>query len=110
MNHSDSSLVVPAPQEPLSLAQIPPRDGKTYDHARDGKRLHAQHHRVLARLRDGEWWTLKRLNQATGDPEASISARLRDLRKPQFGSNIIEREYVHQGLWRYRLKRQLELV
>lgn len=83
--------------------QVLTRDGATYSHIRDGSRLAAQHHRVLARLRDGEWWTLRRLSQATGDPEASISARLRDLRKARFGSHIIERQYVERGLWRYRL-------
>lgn len=90
---------------------VPHRDGQTYSHERDGRRLAMQHHRVLARLRDGEWWTLKRLAQATGDPEASISARLRDLRKAQFGAHIIERRYVRRGLHEYRLiLGQLELV
>lgn len=79
------------------------RDGSTYVHERDGRRLAAQHHRVLACLRDKGWWTLKQLHVATNDPEASISARLRDLRKPKFGAHIIEREYVERGLWRYRL-------
>jgi hypothetical protein len=90
---------------------VPHRDGATFDPARDGQRLAAQHHRVLARLRDGEWWTLRRLAQATGDPEASISARLRDLRKERFGSHLIERRYVERGLFQYRLVLgQLELV
>jgi hypothetical protein len=87
------------------------RDGVTFSLPRDGARLAAQHHRVLARLRDGEWWTLGRLAAATGDPEASISARLRDLRKAKFGSHVIEREYVERGLWRYRLVvGQLKLI
>lgn len=90
---------------------VPHRDGITFDLARDGRRLAAQHHRVLARLRDSQWWTLKRLAQATGDPEASVSARLRDLRKERFGSHLIERRYVHRGLFEYRLVLgQLELV
>jgi hypothetical protein len=91
------------------LAAIPTRDGSTYSHPRDGARLAAQHHRVLAALRNGQWWTLRALHERTGDPEASISARLRDLRKPRFGSHVIEREYVERGLFRYRLKDQREL-
>jgi hypothetical protein len=91
------------------LAHVPTRDGRTYVHERDGRRLAAQHHRVLAALRNGEWWTLRQLHDRTGDPEASISARLRDLRKPRFGSHNIEREYVQRGLFRYRLKDQAEL-
>lgn len=95
----------------MNIVGIPHRDGKTYDHNRDGTRLHAQHNRVLARLRDGEWWTLKRLAQATGDPEASISARIRDLRKPKFGNHVVERRYVAKGLWQYRLVTgQLQLI
>lgn len=90
-------------------AVLPCRDGATYQHQRDGKRLAAQHHRVLAAMRDNGWWTLSELHRATGDPEASISARLRDLRKPRFGGHVIEREYVERGLFRYRLKNQQEL-
>lgn len=81
------------------------RDGQTYDHARDGKRLASQHERVLAALRDYEWHTLSGLSASTGDPEASVSARLRDLRKARFGAHKIERRYVRRGLHEYRLER-----
>ena len=86
-----------------TLSAIPQRDGATYDHARDGLRLAAQHQRVLAWMSDGRWHTLRELAQLTGDPEASISARLRDLRKPRFGAYQVVREYVERGLYRYRL-------
>jgi hypothetical protein len=82
---------------------IPTRDGQTYDHARDGARLAAQHARVFEFLRYGGWHTLEAIAEATGAPQASVSARLRDLRKPQFGSHQVEREYVRRGLFRYRL-------
>lgn len=88
------------------LAHIPTRDGSTYDHARDGQRLHAQHNRVLAFMRDEQWHTLSEIHNATGDPEASVSARLRDLRKKRFGSHNIERRYVRRGLYEYRLTKQ----
>jgi len=91
------------------LAALPQRDGKTYDHARDAKRLTRQHARVLDFMLDGQWHTLTDISARTGDPEASVSARLRDLRKARFGSHIIEREYVEQGLFRYRLVTQPEL-
>lgn len=82
---------------------IPTRDGQTYVHERDGARLHKQHNRVLAALRDGAWWTLAALSEHTKDPEASVSARLRDLRKPRFGAHEIDRRYVRRGLFQYRL-------
>ena len=59
-------------------------------------------------MRDGLEHTLAELHQITKDPEASISARLRDLRKPKFGSHDIQRRYVERGLFVYRLlKRDL---
>ena len=83
--------------------QVPTRDGATYDHDRDGLRLHKQHNRVLALMRDGCWRTLAQIAAGTNDPEASVSARLRDLRKPRFGSYNVERRYAGEGLWEYRI-------
>src|SRR5688572_20716591 len=80
------------------------RDGATYVHTRDARRLAGQHARVVAFMKDGGWHTLSEIAEATGDPEASVSARLRDLRKPRFGSYVVEREYVERGLFRYRLR------
>lgn len=79
------------------------RDGSTYVHARDGKRLHHQHNRVLAFMRDGQRHSLAEISRATGDPEASVSARIRDLRKPRFGKHTINRYYVRRGLHEYQL-------
>ncbi len=95
------------------LAHIPHRDGHTYDHARDARRLSGQHARVLACMRDGIYRTLAEIAAATGDPEASVSARLRDLRKDRFGAHEVERRYVKDGLWAYRLivkPSQIELL
>ena len=82
---------------------ILPCDGETYDHQRDGKRLHSQRNRLLALMRDGEWRSLHAISTATGDPEASVSARLRDLRKVKFGGHNVERRYVAMGQWEYRV-------
>jgi hypothetical protein len=84
-------------------APVQPFDGKTYDAARDGDRLNAQLGRVFHAMRDSDWWTLAQLSCATGDPEGSVSARIRDLRKPKFGGHLMERRYVSAGLWEYRL-------
>jgi len=92
------------------LGAVPPhRDGDTFVYSRDARRLAGQHCRVLAFMRDGEWHTLSEIAQATKDPEASVSARLRDLRKPRFGGYQIDREYVERGLFRYRLVQQSNL-
>lgn len=93
------------------LATIPTRDGATYQHQRDGERLHAQHERVRDLMLDSKWRTLSDIAEATGSPEASVSARLRDLRKPKFGAYLVERRYVRRGLFEYRLAfGQLELI
>ena len=79
-------------------------DGCTYNHERDGVRLKGQMLRVYSCLCERRWWTLAELSKATGDPEASISARIRDLRKDRFGAHDVEVEYVRRGLHRYRLR------
>lgn len=62
-------------------------------------------------MKDGSWHTLPEIAAGTGDPEASISARLRDLRKPRFGSYVVDRRRRSQGLFEYRLRvGQLELA
>lgn len=78
-------------------------DGSTFNQARDGERLAAQHERVKAFMSDGVFRTLAEIREATGFPEASISARLRDFRKERFGSHGVDRRFVRRGLWAYRL-------
>ena len=54
-------------------------------------------------MNDGRWRTLREIATLTGDPEASISAQLRHLRKPRFGAYEVEREYLRDGLYRYKV-------
>lgn len=95
--------------QPDLLSWTPPvilgdRAGITFDRARDGKRLNAQSADVFALMRDGQWRTLREISDLTGHPEASVSARLRDLRKPELGGFTVDREFVRRGLWRYRVR------
>lgn len=78
-------------------------DGATYDHERDSARLTKQFTRVWEAMKDGRPRTLAELREITGDPEASISARMRDFRKAKFGSHGVQREFINRGLHRYRL-------
>lgn len=94
--------------QPDLLSWTPPailgqRDGETFDAARDGKRLNAQAAHVYRLMKDGKWRTLAEIAAATGHPEASVSARLRDLRKPSLGGLTVERRHVSKGLWEYRV-------
>lgn len=78
------------------------RDGETYDAGDDKHRLNKQARDVFVAIQDGRWHTLGEIHGRTGHPEASISARLRDLRKERFGAHIIERQSLGGGLWAYR--------
>jgi DNA-binding IclR family transcriptional regulator len=55
--------------------------GSTYVPKYDQVRLGRQLRKVWHVMLDGEWRTLRQISRLTGAPEASASARLRDLRK-----------------------------
>lgn len=85
-------------------------DGATYDSTQDKDRLSTQLECVGEQMRIGEWWTLQQLQGALevngiNATEASISARIRDLRKEKFGAHIIDRRRVigARGLFEYRM-------
>jgi len=78
-------------------------DGETFNKDRDGKRLNKQQRAVTEVMLDGKWRTLKHIAMTIGAPEASVSARLRDLRKPRNGGYIVERRYITKGLYEYRV-------
>jgi len=78
-------------------------EGDDYNHERDSDRLTGQLLRIFEVVKDSRWRTLKEIALLTGDPEASISAQLRHLRKPRFGSHKVEKQYVDRGLYKYRV-------
>jgi hypothetical protein len=78
-------------------------DGETYNHKRDHYRLAGQLERVFRNMEDGRWRSLETLAMLAGGTEASVSARLRDLRKEKYGSHNVERKHIRDGLWLYRL-------
>lgn len=78
--------------------------GPAYDAKTDGQRLKRQHERIRDYCLKFGWVTLPELAGATGYPEASISAQLRHLRKPQFGGYKVEKKRAPSaGLWEYRV-------
>lgn len=78
-------------------------DGDDYQPERDDERLTGQILRVWNVVKDGGWRTLAHISLITGDPEASISAQLRHLRKPRFGGHFVEKQYVSNGIYLYRV-------
>lgn len=64
----------------------------------DQVRLSGQIERVLAELAArGTWKTVADIAAATGDPETSVSAQLRNLRKPKHGGYDVRRERRGNG-------------
>ena len=78
-------------------------DGHTYVHTRDSSRLGDQMAAVFDLMQDGTWRTLQQIAAAVGAPESSVSARLRDLRKPRFGGHAVNRSYLRDGIHQYQL-------
>lgn len=69
----------------------------------DHERLGAQLSRIYNLMKDGRWRSLAQISKLTGDPEASVSAQCRHLRKPRFGGHIVERQHLGGGVYEYRL-------
>lgn len=77
-------------------------NGSDYKPQFDDKRLRGQ----IKRVYDCEWRTLSEIEQATGDPAASISAQLRHLRKERYGSHTVNKRTRGDrasGLFEYQL-------
>jgi hypothetical protein len=82
--------------------------GSDYSPVLDRERLLSQHQKVKAfMLRDHEWHTLRDIAAAIGEPEASISAQLRHLRRAAFGGFKVEKRRAERGgsvgLFEYRV-------
>jgi hypothetical protein len=108
---SDNSQISRPRDETMADLPLFQFGGRTYVADLDAKRLGAQLTRVIAAMSDGRWRTLTEIQahiqRATGkrDPEASLSARLRDIRK-LWGEEAMESrrrtEDGVDGLWEYR--------
>jgi len=94
----------------MSNPRYPPKggfDGHTYEPKKDKVRLTKQIGRVFKLMRDGKWRTVQEIAAITEDPENSVSAQLRNLRKGRFGGHKVERRirgYRAQALYEYRLE------
>ncbi len=83
--------------------ELTPIHGETFSEERDGERLRKQMDAVKAIMMDREWHTISELAEKVKGSDAGVSARIRDLRKRQHGGHQVERQYVHRGLWQYRV-------
>lgn len=93
------SYVAPLP----SPARGEAFDGSTYQSDRDYTRLNGQLLAVFELMKDSRWRTLADISGQIAGSEASLSARLRDLRKSKYGSHVVKRERIEGGLFKYKL-------
>jgi hypothetical protein len=82
-------------------------DGRTYSPERDYDRLNGQLKRVFDFMRDRAWHTIPQIAEAAGGSPQAVSARLRDLRKAKYGNHTVERKYVADGVFEYRLTQKI---
>lgn len=78
-------------------------DGDDYVHQRDSKRLKTQLEQIESYIEGKGYLTLQEIADATGFAQTSVSAQLRNLRKERFGSRKIDRKYISNGLYSYKL-------
>jgi len=80
--------------------------GSNYNPALDKDRLTGQIRRIFDLMQDKHWRTLSEIEAITGDGQSSISAQLRNLRKPEFGMHTVNKKRRgnrKQGLFEYQL-------
>ncbi len=78
--------------------------GSTFNQEMDSERLLKQSGRVFEFVKSGRWLTLREISDATGDPEASVSARLRDLRRLGLTVHRRRRGDAKRGLHEYSVQ------
>lgn len=81
-------------------------NGSDYQAEFDFARLTGQIRRVYQVMKRGQWLTLQEIASVTGDPQASVSAQLRHLRKARFGGHKVEKRARGDrrcGLFEYRM-------
>lgn len=89
-------------EQPDLLSWQPPRPGRflgsTFEPVRDEERLSKQLKAVHDVMKDGQRRSLRALADAAGCPEASASARFRDLKRLGFP---MQKQNLGGGLWTY---------
>jgi hypothetical protein len=97
---SSTATITDTRGRPVRTARF---DGSTYDYNRDHNRLENQLQQVREYLEDGVPSGLQEISRYTRIPMQSVSARIRDLRKPKFGGYTIVRTHVYGGYFHYAM-------
>lgn len=106
MTTADLPLFTPPPEQPAEARF----DGPAYSPGEDDARLTEQIRRVFDALNGRGWRTVAEIAAETRDPEPSVSAQLRHLRKARFGLWNVERRKREgcKALHEYQINGHLE--
>ena len=78
-------------------------NGSDYNPTLDDGRLGKQMDRVKYVTRSGIPMSLADIAKKTGDPEASVSAQLRHLRKEKHGAHKVDKIHIGHGIYLYEV-------
>jgi len=93
-------------QESMWQPKKPHFNGSDYIPKLDHVRLTTQMDKIRNLMIDGKFRTLGEIELATGYPQASISAQLRNLRKSKFGDHTMNKQRRKlAGLFEYQILR-----
>ncbi len=73
---------------------------------------HDSKHEALIKAfgKKGEWFKLAQLAELAGGGETAISARIRELRRPEYGAHNVEVRRMSSGTYYYRINPTRSLV
>lgn len=90
----------------MDLFTNPTFHGSDYEPKHDKARLTSQIKVIFDLMKDAKFRTLGEISELTGYGESSISAQLRNLRKPQNGGHTVNKMVIGSreiGLYSYQL-------
>ena len=98
--HLEIPLIsIPSPQPPGSS-----REFQSHSTPADKAKMESNRAAVLALMLDGRERSLRMIRAECGfDPETEISARLRELRRPEYGGYEVKCWRFPDGVYRYQL-------
>ena len=88
----------------IDVVVNPDFDGDDYVADRDNARLTNQIDKVRMYMENAGYLTVKQIAADLKQPEPSVSAQIRNLRKDRFGARTVNREYRGDGCYAFKLE------
>jgi hypothetical protein len=88
----------------IDVVVNPDFDGDDYVADRDNARLTNQIDKVRMYMENAGYLTVKQIAADLKQPEPSVSAQIRNLRKDRFGARTVNREYRGNGCYAFKLE------